>query len=202
MNQLIQRIRILSRHQLEEINHFIDVSSDFFTKSTIMKDDGSSGITNEPEVRSSSYLFIQNGERVTDLIHQAMNNGLGEYRKRVQKLNPMFSYWPVPGSPETFFGREEIQLLRYRPGEKYVFHHDQADFDSQHQYFRTLSTVLYLNDEFEGGATEFLHKTFKPKAGYALYFPSNWCYPHSGQEVLTGEKRVAVTWWYALREKM
>ena len=27
-------------------------------------------------------------------------------------------------------------------------------------------------------------------------FPSNWCYPHSGQPVPNGKKRVAVTWYY------
>ena len=27
-------------------------------------------------------------------------------------------------------------------------------------------------------------------------FPSNWCYPHSGQPVTEGKKRVAVTWYY------
>ena len=30
----------------------------------------------------------------------------------------------------------------------------------------------------------------------ALIFPSNWCYPHSGQMVESGMKRVAVTWYY------
>ena len=29
-----------------------------------------------------------------------------------------------------------------------------------------------------------------------LFFPSNWCFPHSGQKVLSGKKRVAVTWYY------
>ena len=53
---------------------------------------------------------------------------------------------------------------------------------------------------FEGGGTEFPHATFKPKPGYSLIFPSNWCYPHSGQKVTKGWKRVAVTWYYVDRE--
>ena len=35
-----------------------------------------------------------------------------------------------------------------------------------------------------------------PKPGYALIFPSNWCYPHAGEPVESGIKRVAVTWYY------
>ena len=38
--------------------------------------------------------------------------------------------------------------------------------------------------------------TVKPEPGYALIFPSNWCYPHAGMPVTKGTKRVAVTWYY------
>ena len=38
--------------------------------------------------------------------------------------------------------------------------------------------------------------TVKPEPGYALIFPSNWCYPHAGMPVTEGTKRVAVTWYY------
>ena len=38
--------------------------------------------------------------------------------------------------------------------------------------------------------------TLKPEPGHAIMFPSNWCYPHSGQEVISGKKRIAVTWYY------
>mgnify|MGYP003316373665 FL=1 len=42
-----------------------------------------------------------------------------------------------------------------------------------------------------------MHKTFKPSPGQALIFPSNWCYPHSGDPVELGIKKVAVTWYYS-----
>ena len=64
------------------------------------------------------------------------------------------------------------------------------------EYERKISIITYLNDGFDGGGTEFPHKVYKPQAGYAVMFPSNWCYPHSGQPVPNGKKRVAVTWYY------
>ena len=64
------------------------------------------------------------------------------------------------------------------------------------EYKRTFSVILYLENAEEGGGTEFVDTVYKPKAGYALIFPSNWCYMHSGQPVIKGKKRVAVTWYY------
>ena len=56
--------------------------------------------------------------------------------------------------------------------------------------------IIPLNDDFEGGGTAFTHKTFKPKKGEAIIFPSNWCYLHQGNPVTSGTKRVIVTWYY------
>ncbi len=64
------------------------------------------------------------------------------------------------------------------------------------EYERKVSVILYLNEGFEGGGTEFIHTALKPKPGYAIIFPSNWCYPHAGQKVVSGKKRIAVTWYY------
>ena len=66
----------------------------------------------------------------------------------------------------------------------------------QEEYHRKISVIIYLTEDFEGGGTAFPHVTHKPKSGYALIFPSNWCYPHAGEPVEDGVKRVAVTWYY------
>ena len=83
-----------------------------------------------------------------------------------------------------------------QPGQKYIFHHDAATDKKLIEYERKISVILYLNEGFEGGGTEFIHTALKPKPGYAIIFPSNWCYPHAGQEVISGKKRIAVTWYY------
>ena len=87
--------------------------------------------------------------------------------------------------------------MEYQPGQKYNFHHDAATDKKLKEYERKLSIILYLNDGFEGGGTEFIkNQVLKPEPGHAIMFPSNWCYPHSGQEVISGKKRIAVTWYY------
>ena len=79
--------------------------------------------------------------------------------------------------------------------EYYKWHSDQAADRNDNAYYRTISVVLYLTDDFEGGRTEFPHTSYKPKAGQALIFPSNWCFPHQSTPVTKGTKIVAVTWY-------
>jgi hypothetical protein len=151
LNQLIQTIKILSEADLKQINSLIDADKGAFQHSTVWSEDGSFSHNIRNDVRTSSGLTVHANSKLEGLLHRAMERGLQKYRNRVKRLNTTFQYWPIPGSHGTFFGREPIQVLQYKPGQKYVFHHDQGNCQNQPEYFRTLSTVLYLNDGFEGG---------------------------------------------------
>ena len=132
----------------------------------------------------------------TLFLHERMNAGLDEYKKRVEKIHPNFSYYPVPGAAGTKSWREGIQALDYTKGQNYRFHHDAATLPTLPEYHRKISVIVYLKEADRGGGTMFPHLTLKPKPGYGLIFPSNWSFPHSGEEVTKGKKRVAVTWYY------
>ena len=136
------------------------------------------------------------GEDITKMLHGKINKGLERYYANVSKIHNAFSHYPVPCGTSTTCWREGIQILEYQDSQEYKFHHDCATDPNIQAYERKLSIILYLSDGFDGGKTEFLHNSFKPPAGSALMFPSNWCYPHAGQPVTSGKKRVAVTWYY------
>jgi prolyl 4-hydroxylase len=60
------------------------------------------------------------------------------------------------GIPTTHF--ENAQVVRYRPGEKYDAHYDAAFRDASNtktELPRLYTIMLYLNDDYEGGHTEF-----------------------------------------------
>ena len=73
---------------------------------------------------------------------------------------------------------------------------------------RVVTMIIYLNDDFTGGTTEFpnLKQEYFPKKGNALLFYSlqkngDKCHPlslHAGTPVKTGHKYIANVW---LREK-
>jgi hypothetical protein len=192
MNDLIQTIEILNEEELKIINEYIDTL--IFQENTVFDSNGKSKI--DTSVRSSLGSTLNEEHNATKLLHQKINECLLTYKERLIKINSIFQYYPVPGGYSTTCHREAIQILEYSPDQEYKFHHDTSNDSNSKEYHRQISIVLYLNGEFDGGGTEFPHQTYKPSPGYGLFFPSNWCFPHSGQKVLSGKKRVAVTWYY------
>jgi prolyl 4-hydroxylase len=95
---------------------------------------------------------------------------------------------------------EPLQVLRYRPGQQYRPHFDAVgDGDNQ----RVLTFLVYLNDDYEGGETEFMAIGLKVKGskGDGLLFrnadssgapdPNS---QHAGLPVTAGEKFLASRW--------
>jgi prolyl 4-hydroxylase len=111
---------------------------------------------------------------------------------------------------------EALQVVKYDPSGYYNEHHDSccdghqlcAEFIKRGgQRIKTI--LIYLNDEFTEGATNFpvLNKKFKPPKYSAVIFNplatnSNKCHPkalHAGLPVKSGTKYVANLWF---REKV
>ncbi len=192
MNDLIQIIKVLDEEELKIVNSYIDELT--FQENTVFDSNGSTRI--DITVRSSLGSSMDENHPATKLFHERINKSLLEYKERVIKINEMFQYYPVPGGYGTTSHRESIQILEYYPDQEYKFHHDISNDPKSKEYHRQISVVVYLNNDFKGGRTLFPHMNYKPDPGYALIFPSNWCYPHSGEKVTNGKKRVAVTWYY------
>ena len=192
MEQFVQAIKVLNTEELEVANTYIDTLE--FGQSTTFGADGSITVN---EVRTSTGSILFDGHPVTDMIHQRINEGLVEYKNRViDQLEIAVDSYPVPGAYMTSSRREGIQVLEYVNGQKYAWHFDECTDPQSEFYHRKISVVLYLTDGFEGGSTSFRFGDYKPPAGHALFFPSNWCFPHCSTEVTSGKKRVAVTWYY------
>lgn len=89
-------------------------------------------------------------------------------------------------------GNPRIRIYRYGPGEKHGAHWDTVvHLDGGIQSLATL--VFYLNDDFEGGETDFpeLNQRIVPKKGRALMFQHRIL--HTASEVLKGAKFVLRT---------
>ena len=114
-----------------------------------------------------------------------------------------------------FENTEKIQVVKYGPNGFYNAHYDASCDDKKECVEfeknggqRVLTMILYLNDDFTGGYTDFpnLKTQYKPKKYSGLLFYSlekngNKCHPlslHSGMPVKSGNKYIANIW---LREK-
>jgi predicted 2-oxoglutarate/Fe(II)-dependent dioxygenase YbiX len=61
---------------------------------------------------------------------------------------------------------------------------------------RTISALLYLNNDYTGGHLEFPNFgiKIKPEPGMLILFPSNFAYRHQSTPVISGTKYCLVTW--------
>ncbi len=86
---------------------------------------------------------------------------------------------------------EPYDLLRYEEGQQYKTH-----IDYNRENGRVTAAILYLNDNYEGGETEFprQNETIKGEQGSVVLFPAIWTHPHRAMPIKKGTKYVVVTW--------
>lgn len=102
-----------------------------------------------------------------------------------------------PFASKNIKGREHsIHLLRYDEG-GYLPPHSDHGISS-----RNLSTVMYLNDDYDGGEIEFKHSNvrIKPEAGSIIFFPSNFLYVHEVHPITRGSRYALPHWYHNMRD--
>ena len=91
----------------------------------------------------------------------------------------------------------QIDLLKYGNGGKYTFHTDNL---GGRKLNRTLSVIMNLNNDYEGGDLIFGDQKFKEikriklKSGSVVFFPSNFMYLHSIEPIIRGTRYSVVAW--------
>lgn len=92
---------------------------------------------------------------------------------------------------EGFIDSDYFDILKYSSGDKYNSHYDGPTITG-----RSVSILIYLNDNYSGGEIEFdfFDLKIKPTAGSMIIFPSNYAYRHTAHPVIDGEKYVIVSW--------
>lgn len=146
------------------------------------------------------YLSGRAKEMSQYLLSEAGSFFFREYDSLLKKDYPQFTFAHNPHTINPWL------ISKYNSSEYYDFHIDEGCDSPQlwnitengkikNVSKRTLSVVLYLNNDFEGGETCFAWGTkYKPSPGTAIVFPSSWPFVHSGSPVVSGTKYVAVAW--------
>ena len=107
----------------------------------------------------------------------------------------------LPATGQNIDWYEEPQLLRYNPGGYYRYHVDAynlvpAESAWRKDIDRDISLLIYLSNNFEGGALDFkrLSYTLQPRAGMLVWFPSDVRYEHMAMPVTSGCRYAVVSW--------
>lgn len=98
---------------------------------------------------------------------------------------------------------EPLQFQKYGPGQQYRAHQDFFSTGQNLDNNRVFTFILYLNETFTGGATEFpsIGIGVKPRAGSGLFFRYDYDDPamnektlHAGTPIVTGSKTIVTAW--------
>jgi hypothetical protein len=116
-----------------------------------------------------------------NLVVNVIKNNVNIYKKKC----PHFEYSLI----------QDISILKYEKLGHYDWHTDHAAAAP-----RTLSTILFLNNDYIGGELMFKDQitneelTINPKPGRLIMWPSNFVYPHTVVPVKHGIRYTVVGW--------
>jgi len=128
---------------------------------------------------------IRNNERVlmedTDLAAKLFERAKEHLPMELDSSVPMMGTFRCKA-----IGLNELfRFYKYGGGEYFKWHKDGSYVRSPEEESQ-LTFIMYLNDDFEGGETEFDWGKVEPKTGSVLVFPHRM--RHQGCEVLSGTK--------------
>ena len=134
-------------------------------------------------------LEIDREIRNAEILFEEVHTQSKTYRDRLEEITR-----PLADQLSPDLTLQEVQLVRYAPGGKYVDHRDGPTPGAPR---RVLSIVCYLNDRFAGGETTFgeLGVSVSPLTGTVIVFPPE--YLHRAEPVQSGKKYVITAWYHA-----
>jgi len=129
------------------------------------------GFVMRPETRNNARVMQDDTRRAAWL-----------WERMARFVAPKLGPWRAVGL------NERLRYYRYEPGQYFKWHGDGAFIRSEKE--RSLFTaMIYLNDDFEGGSTDFWDSiSIVPKQGMALVFEHSLT--HQGAAVTRGRKYV------------
>ena len=146
-------------------------------------------VKNTTELNLYNFPDLVNHENFFSVLnHHLSNEFLGNlpFHHTFPAENKIF-----PGS-NTY---ETCQIQKYKKGEGHYssWHIEIENLGSSKRVF---SMIVYLNDVYEGGETQFLYPgiSVKPKKGSLVIFPSAYPFVHRGVKPVSNDKYIIATW--------
>ena len=111
-------------------------------------------------------------------IHDSVENSLDKCLRHYESLWHLKMHY-----------KEAFNFVKYMPGKYFKVHADHGPY-----YACTISAVVYLNDDYDGGELSFVRQELdiKPEAGDIILCPSNFVYEHASLEIRSGTKYCVV----------
>lgn len=157
---------------------------EFFDEHHLLFDQGSGHQQNQKglNVNTDDGVNFSTSSRVTNAIFPKIKPCIENYINEYSILN---------------FGKflfYDCKVKKIKAGGGFhSWHYENGSYLSAH---RTLVVQVYLNDDFDGGETEFLYQNKREHAseGDVIIFPASYTHTHRGNPPIGGTKYIATTW--------
>lgn len=174
------------------VENFLSANSREMIMSYVTSEDASWDYSNPGTSWSGRYVHLEN------INNLKVKNFLYELNKEIL-LNLNIKYPHAPIYAETF------QLVRWLPGCEQLPHADGENEDgTKHQYsWRTHASLVYLNDDYEGGSIYFPKQALeiKPVPRTLVFFPGTTEYLHGVRKVTDGVRYTIAGFWTTDRDR-
>lgn len=114
----------------------------------------------------------------------------------ITKSLQKYTFEITGGNEPLYKDLNEVAVLKYEKQGHYNLHVDHSSYIP-----RTLSCILFLNNDYEGGQLKFatpdgktVYKEVNVKPGRLIIWPSNFLYPHGVTPITNGIRYSIVGW--------
>tara|TARA_B100000579_G_scaffold437236_1_gene465794 strand:- start:2268 stop:2822 length:555 start_codon:yes stop_codon:yes gene_type:complete len=146
------------------------------TFSTNLNNTGTSSV-------SMNEYWIQPKDKFYNVLSKTFKSSVDEYIRKWTRITPIvYTNFRLNHYGEGGYMRNHVDNIYKSHGQLYGYPH--------------VTSLLFLNDDYEGGDFMMLNQTekFKLKQGSTIVFPSNFMYDHEVAKVLKGNRYTCMTW--------
>tara|TARA_B100000424_G_C22937492_1_gene498816 strand:- start:490 stop:1089 length:600 start_codon:yes stop_codon:yes gene_type:complete len=187
---IIRYEKIFSRDECRELIETID----FYDENCLLFPQNP---TNRP-FQDQDAINVMSDDGIT------LSSAFGVARKILPKIAPCIDQYleqfPILGLRKFLLHDCKIKKIKCGGG-FHAWHYENGTVDDAR---RTFVIQVYLNDDFDGGETEFLYqnKREKASAGDVLIFPCQYTHVHRGNPPIDGDKYLVTSWAWIQSDKL
>ena len=116
-----------------------------------------------------------------ELLQQGFETAVNDYVSMQKKIKIQeYTHFRINCYETGGFMKEHIDNIHHSHGQKTGYPH--------------LTSLIFLNDDYEGGEFILCGQALEKKKGSAVVFPSNFMFPHEVMEVTSGNRYSVMTW--------
>jgi hypothetical protein len=154
------------------------------------------GVTRNDTYKKDEQVAIDPVSRHLNVSETAISESV--YKSLTASINDYMSHYSLDEILKGKVWARDVLIQRTDADKFESFHKWHCEAACTNTSGRAMAWMIYLNDDFEGGGTEFKFQKHieQPETGKLLLWPANFTHVHRGGMLLSGSKYILTGWLY------